>query len=309
MNCRTLDGTAAAAAIRAEVASEVREFVARTGVTPKLTIVLVGDDPASQVYTRNKAKLSAEAGMAGDLLRLPSETSQAELLGLIGRLNGDASVHGILVQLPLPKTIDEAAVVDAIDPGKDVDGLHAVNAGKLLLSRTAAEAGFVPCTPAGVIELLKRNGVGIAGKDAVVVGRSSIVGKPLALLLLRENATVTIAHSKTRDLARVASGADILVAAIGKTAAIRAEHIKEGAVVVDVGINPVESEAEARELFRDDPARLATFLAKGTALVGDVHPGDARRRASWFTPVPGGVGPMTIAMLLRNTLQAARRDR
>lgn len=250
------------------------------GVNPGLAVVLVGDDPASAVYVRNKAKACEEAGIHSVVHRLPAETSQGDLLGLIGQLNGDNSIHGILVQLPLPKHIHEDTVIDAIRPEKDVDCFHPVNVGNLMIGK----GGFLPCTPAGVIEILKRMNVDIAGKHAVVVGRSNIVGKPMAMLLLREHATVTICHSKTPDMENITSQADILVVAVGRAKMIKSAHVKPGAVVIDVGMN------------RLDTGKLA----------GDVDFDDVVDKAGLITPVPGVVGPMTITMLLQNTIASAR---
>jgi methylenetetrahydrofolate dehydrogenase (NADP+)/methenyltetrahydrofolate cyclohydrolase len=286
-----IDGTAIAATIRAEVAAGVAAL-APLGIVPGLTVVLVGEDPASTVYVRSKEKASVEAGMAGRTIRLDAATAQADLLAVIDGLNADPAVHGILVQMPLPKHIDPQAVIARIRPDKDVDGFHPVNAGKLFIGETD---GFVPCTPAGVIELLTRSGTDTRGAEVVVVGRSTIVGRPMAALLLRQgaggDATVTICHSRTRSLAAHVRRADIVVAAIGKPEAITGEMLKPGAVVIDVGINRI-----------DDPSTRT-----GTRLVGDVHFASAVEVAAKITPVPGGVGPMTIAMLLANTLKAAQR--
>jgi methylenetetrahydrofolate dehydrogenase (NADP+) / methenyltetrahydrofolate cyclohydrolase len=300
---RKLDGTATAKAIRDEVARGVAELAEASGVVPGLTVVLVGDDPASQVYVRGKEKAAREAGMAGTVLRLPASAPEDEILATIRRLNADSAVHGILVQLPLPGGVGEHRVVEAIDPDKDVDGFHPINAGRLLIGIP----GPLPCTPAGVIELLKRHGVPLSGRTAVVVGRSNIVGKPMALLLLRENCTVTVAHSKTEDLPAVCARADILVAAIGRAAFVRGSFIKPGAAVVDVGMNTLATEAEVRGLFGDDDRKLRGLRERGSVLCGDVHPLEAGAKAGWLSPVPGGVGPLTIAMLLANTLAAARR--
>ena len=304
MTARILDGRRASEEIRREVAAGVRTLREERGITPNLAIVLVGENPASRVYTRSKSRASAEAGMAGDLIRIPEQASQEELLDLVRRLNDDPAVHGILVQLPLPPHIDTGAILEAVDPAKDVDGFHPLNAGRLLSGLDS----LLPCTPAGIVELLRRHEIPLSGREAVVLGRSNIVGKPVAVLLLREHATVTVCHSRTRDLASVTSRADLLVCAIGRKAFVRAEHIRPGAVVVDVGINRCESVEEARDLFGGDPARLQEVREKGHTLVGDVHPAEAMAVASWFSPVPGGVGPMTIAMLLRNTLLAATRQ-
>jgi len=279
MSARIIDGKAVAAKVRARVRERAARFIARSGVTPCLAAVLVGEDPASRLYVRNKGKACLEAGMLSRQVELPAHTSEAELLGLIARLNADPLVHGILVQLPLPPHIDEARVIEAVDPRKDVDGFHPVNAGRLLTGRPA----FVPCTPLGILELLDHEGVDLAGRRAVVVGRSNIVGKPAALLLLSRHATVTICHSRTADLPEVVRSADVVVAAVGRAGMIRGSWIKPGAVVIDVGIN------------RLPDGRLA----------GDVAFEEAKEAAGLITPVPGGVGPMTIAMLLHNTLEAA----
>ena len=283
-----IDGKACAAELRAEVARKVAALKAAHGLTPGLAVVLVGDDPASQIYTRNKEKQTTAAGMKSELIRLPATTGQAELLDVVGRLNADPAIHGILVQLPLPGGLDANAVIDAVDPAKDVDGFHVVNAGRLAVGQEA----MVPCTPLGCLVLLKRRLGRLAGLDALVVGRSNIVGKPVAALLLREHCTVTIAHSRTRDLAGTCRRADILIAAVGRPEMIRGDWIKPGATVIDVGINRVPKE--------DDPGK--------TRLVGDVCFPEAVEVAGAITPVPGGVGPMTIALLLENTLTAACRQ-
>jgi methylenetetrahydrofolate dehydrogenase (NADP+)/methenyltetrahydrofolate cyclohydrolase len=288
---RLIDGTALAAKIRGEVAMQVAELRAR-GVVPGLTVVLVGEDPASAVYVRAKEKASREAGMAGETIRLPASTSQAELLALIARLNTDATVHGILVQMPLPKHIDPDVVIDHIRPDKDVDGFHPVNVGKVLIGDSD---GFAPCTPAGVQRMLLESGVETRGANCVIVGRSNIVGKPMAALLMQAgkggDATVTVCHSRTRDLAGHTRRADILIAAVGRPRTITADMVKPGAVVIDVGVNRIP-----------DATRKS-----GTRLVGDVDFDAVRQVASLITPVPGGVGPMTIAMLLSNTVRAARQ--
>jgi methylenetetrahydrofolate dehydrogenase (NADP+) / methenyltetrahydrofolate cyclohydrolase len=286
-----IDGKAIAETIRAEIAAEVAALTGR-GVVPGLTVVLVGDDAASATYVGAKEKASKAAGMMGETIRLPADTTQAALLALVERLNADPAVHGILVQMPLPRHIDPDTVIRHILPEKDVDGFHPVNVGKLLIGHTD---GFVSCTPAGVIELLTRSGVDTRGAEAVVVGRSNIVGKPMAALLVQGraggDATVTVCHSRTRDLAAHIRRADILIAAIGRAEMITGDMIKPGAVVIDVGMNT-----------KPDVTR-----AKGTRLCGDVHFESAVEVASKITPVPGGVGPMTIAMLLRNTVRAAER--
>ena len=299
---RKLDGTATARTIREEVARGVAAFRERHGIAPGLSVLLVGDDTASHVYVRGKEKAAREAGFVSTVLRLPAATGEREILDAVRRLNADPAVHGILVQLPLPKGVDERRVLDAVDPAKDVDGFHPINAGRLLVGLP----GLVPCTPAGIIQLLKRHAIPVAGKRAVVVGRSNIVGKPVSVLLLREHATVTIAHSKTADLAGVCREADLLVAAIGRAAFVRGEFVQPGAVVVDVGVNSLTSEADVRRIFGDDVRRLAALRERGSVLCGDVHP-EVAAKASWLSPVPGGVGPMTIAMLLSNTLEAATR--
>lgn len=284
MTAEIIDGKAFAAKVVAEVAAEVAAIRAAGGRAPGLAVVLVGEDPASQVYVRNKARTTKEAGMESFEFRLPAETSQASLLSLIAELNDDPQVHGILVQLPLPKHIDSARVLDAISPAKDVDGFHVVNAGRL----ATGLPGLVPCTPLGCLLVLKHALGDLSGLSAVVLGRSNIVGKPMAALLLAENCTVTIAHSRTRDLPAVCRGADILVAAVGRPEMVRGDWIKPGATVMDVGINRVEGEGGK------------------TRLVGDVAFAEAVQVAGRITPVPGGVGPMTIACLLRNTLTAAK---
>jgi methylenetetrahydrofolate dehydrogenase (NADP+)/methenyltetrahydrofolate cyclohydrolase len=285
MTARRIDGKAAAATLRAQVAEGVAAFERRTGRKPGLATVLVGEDPASAVYVRSKNKATAEAGMESFHHLLPDTTPEAELLALVDSLNADDAVDGILVQLPLPPQIDETKVIGRVDPAKDVDGFHALNAGRLL---TGLEA-LVPCTPLGCLHLLRGELGSLAGKEAVVIGRSNIVGKPMALLLLGDNATVTIAHSRTRELPEVVRRADIVVAAVGRPEMVRGDWIKPGATIIDVGINRVPGE--------DGKSRL----------VGDVAFDEAGEVAAAITPVPGGVGPMTIAMLLRNTLVAAHR--
>jgi methylenetetrahydrofolate dehydrogenase (NADP+) / methenyltetrahydrofolate cyclohydrolase len=281
-----IDGKAAAAGLRQRVAAVAADFTASAGRAPGLAVVLVGDDPASQVYVRSKGKAVAEAGMAGWEHRLPADTDAASLLSLIDRLNADPAVDGILVQLPLPAHLDDKAVLDRIDPAKDVDGFHVVNAGRLAVGLPA----LVPCTPLGCVMLLREQLGDLTGMDAVVIGRSNIVGKPMAQLLLGESCTVTIAHSRTRDLAAVVRRADIVVAAVGRAEMVRQSWIKPGATVIDVGIN-----------------RVAGAEPGKTRLVGDVAFAEVAAVAGAITPVPGGVGPMTIACLLRNTIVAAHR--
>ena len=299
-----LDGKKTAKEIRREVADGCAALRESHGVVPGLTVVLVGEDPASQIYIRNKERAARKAGMNSDIVRLPADSTELQVLDTVRALNAGPTVHGILVQLPLPGGINDQRVIETVDPAKDVDGFHPENAGRLVTGLP----GFVPCTPAGVIELLKRNDIPLTGKNAVVIGRSNIVGKPLALLLLREHCTVTICHSRTTDLAAQAARADILVAAVGRLGMVTSDFIKPGAAVIDIGIHRVDDEATVRDLFGDDERRLATLAEKGSTVAGDVHPLGARGKAGWLTPVPGGVGPLTIAMLLRNTLDAARRS-
>ncbi|MCS7234602.1 MAG: bifunctional methylenetetrahydrofolate dehydrogenase/methenyltetrahydrofolate cyclohydrolase FolD [Armatimonadota bacterium] len=274
-----LDGRALAARIRDEVRREVEAFTARHGTSPALAAILVGDDPASALYVRNKARAAGQVGIRSETFHLPAHTTQGELLELVDRLNGREDVHGILPQLPLPEQLDPEAVFDRLDPRKDVDGLSPYNMGRLSLGRPQ----LVPCTPLGVLELVRSTGVRLAGARAVVVGRSNLVGKPTALLLLAEHATVTLCHSRTRDLAGHTRQADVLVVAVGRPGLVTAEMVKPGAVVIDVGIT-----------------------RQGDRIVGDVDFEGVRQVAGWLSPVPGGVGPMTVAMLLRNTLEAAR---
>jgi methylenetetrahydrofolate dehydrogenase (NADP+)/methenyltetrahydrofolate cyclohydrolase len=307
MTARILSGKPIAEAIKSEVAAEIAELGGRHGIQPCLVVVRVGEDPASAVYVGNKVKTSQEIGMISEHRHLPETASHDELMSVVRELNGRDDVDGILVQLPLPPQIDSKEVLEAIDPQKDVDGFHPINVGRLSLG----EKALVPCTPAGVIEILKRSAIPIAGRHAVVLGRSNIVGKPMAMLLLQENATVTICHSRTTDLPSITSQADILVAAIGRAGFVRAEHIKEGATVVDVGINNVSDVSMANELFSDEDIekRLAAIDKRGFTLVGDVNPKEAKEKAGAFTPVPGGVGLLTVAMLMKNTLEAARQRR
>jgi methylenetetrahydrofolate dehydrogenase (NADP+)/methenyltetrahydrofolate cyclohydrolase len=304
MSARLLDGNAVAAAIREEVRPAVDAFRAAAGRPPGLGIVLVGEDPASEIYVRNKVRAGGETGLWVDLQRLPATASLGDLLALVERLNGSPSHDGILVQSPLPAGMGRGAaqrVFDALDPAKDVDGFHPVNVGRLVQGR----AVLAPCTPSGVIEMLERSGIGIRGARAVVIGRSEIVGKPMAMLLLHRDATVVICHSKTPDLPALAATADILVAAIGRAGFVTPAFVKPGATVVDVGINRVTDAAAARALFPPGSPRLADFDRRGSIVVGDVHPAVVEV-AGALTPVPGGVGPLTIAMLLKNTVAAAR---
>ena len=307
MSATILGGKEIAEAIKSEVSAEIARLRDEHGFTPCLAVVRVGDDPASAVYVGNKVKTSEAIGLKSEHHHLPATISHVELLGLVRDLNSRNEVDGILVQLPLPEQIQGREILEAIDPEKDVDGFHPINVGRLSLG----EKALVPCTPAGVIEILKRAGIGIAGQDAVIVGRSNIVGKPMAMLLLQENATVTICHSKTRDLADVTRQADILVAAIGRAGFVRGEHIREGATVIDVGINNMSDPDLARELFGEDEMekRLAAIEKRGFTLVGDVNPREAIEKAGYFTPVPGGVGLLTVAMLMKNAVEAAKLRR
>ncbi len=304
---KILSGAPIAEAIKKEVAEEVKELLVKYGFRPCLVVVRVGEDPASAVYVGNKVKTSAELGIISEHLHLPPETSQTELLKVVEELNNREEVDGILVQLPLPKQIDDKVILEAINPEKDVDGFHPINVGRL----ASGQRSLVPCTPAGVIEILKRYQIEIKGKHAVIVGRSNIVGKPMAQLLLQNDATVTICHSRTQNLPNITSQADILVAAIGRAGFVRGEHLKEGATVVDVGINSVSDPDFAHELFGEDELekRLSVIEKRGSTLVGDVNPKEAKAKAGAFTPVPGGVGLLTIAMLMRNTVEAAKMRR
>jgi methylenetetrahydrofolate dehydrogenase (NADP+)/methenyltetrahydrofolate cyclohydrolase len=303
MTARILDGTKLAAEIRAEVAAEVAAM-SGAGRKPGLAVVLVGHNPASEIYVRGKVKSSQEVGIYSEQHSPPETATTEELLPLIASLNARDEIDGILVQLPLPPQIDAKRVLLAVDPAKDVDGFHPMNVGYLSTQRP----GLVPCTPAGVMEILRRSSIPVAGQDAVVVGRSDIVGKPVAMLLLNQNATVTVCHSKTRDLPGVCRRADILVAAIGRAGMVTRDFVKPGATVIDVGINRVADRAEFDRLFSGNAKRLETFLAKGSTLVGDVHP-EVAEIAGALTPVPGGVGPLTIAMLMANTVKAAKLRR
>ena len=296
-----LDGNRTRDEILAECRPRIDAFRGAHNRAPGLAVVLAGNNSASEVYVRNKTKTADSLGMHGETILRPSTIATEELLTLVHRLNADPAVDGILVQLPLPPQVDSRRILLAVAPEKDVDGFHPVNVGLLCIGRP----GLRPCTPSGIVEMLLRNQIPIAGRHAVVVGRSDIVGKPMAMLLLHENATVTICHSRTQDLAAITQTADILVAAIGRTAVITEEHIRAGAVVIDVGMNTVTDRAEAERLFA--PERLAIFDRRGSLLTGDVHPQHMVRLASAYTPVPGGVGPLTIGLLMRNTIDAAER--
>jgi methylenetetrahydrofolate dehydrogenase (NADP+) / methenyltetrahydrofolate cyclohydrolase len=298
-----LDGTKIADEIRAEVAAEVKDLAAN-GIRPGLAVILVGHNPASEIYVRGKVKSCDELGIYSEKHTPPDTVATEELLALVNQLNRRDEIDGILVQLPLPTKVDAKQVLLAVDPAKDVDGFHPMNVGFLFTQRP----GLVPCTPAGVIEILKRRDISIAGQEAVVVGRSDIVGKPVAMLLLNANATVTVCHSKTRDLPSVCRRADILVAAIGRAGMVTRDYVRPGATVIDVGMNQVTERAEFERLFAGNAKREQSFRAKGSTLVGDVHP-EVAEIAGAITPVPGGVGPLTIAMLMANTVKAAKLRR
>jgi methylenetetrahydrofolate dehydrogenase (NADP+)/methenyltetrahydrofolate cyclohydrolase len=303
MPARVLDGAAVANQIRGEVAPKIEAFRARVGRPPGLGIVLVGEDPASEIYVRGKLKSAADAGLRADLDRLPAAASLSELLEVVERLNRSDAHDGILVQSPLPEAMGpdaERRIFDAIRPDKDVDGFHPINVGRLVQNR----AKLIPCTPSGVIELLERSGVAIAGSRAVIIGRSDIVGKPMALLLLHRHATVTICHSRTRQLPAVAAEADILISAIGRPAFVTQEFVKPGATVIDVGITSLSDRETVERLFTAGSKRRDVFERRGSIVIGDVHP-SVEQVAGALSPVPGGVGPLTIAMLLKNTVTAA----
>ncbi len=304
MSARVLDGNKIRDEINTELAEQIQVLKA-AGITPGLAAVLVGDNPASQIYVRNKVKTFGSLGLYSEKIELPRETTTEQLLNLIDTLNLRDEIDGILIQLPLPSQVDKSRVLSAVDPAKDVDGFHPVNVGHLI----AGQPGLVPCTPAGILEILLRSQIEIAGARAIVIGRSDIVGKPLALLLLHHHATITIAHSKTRNLASVAREADILVAAMGKAAFVTADFIKPGATVIDVGMNRLTTAEEVRSIFHDPAGRLKELETRGQVLVGDVQPEDVKKKAGAYTPVPGGVGPLTIAMLVVNTVHAARLRR
>jgi methylenetetrahydrofolate dehydrogenase (NADP+) / methenyltetrahydrofolate cyclohydrolase len=303
MPARILDGNSIASKIRSEVASEVKAM-ASAGAPPGLAVVLVGHNPASEIYVRGKVKSSEEIGIYSEKLTPPDTITTEELLEVVLDLNRREQIDGILVQLPLPSQVDAKRVLMAVDPAKDVDGFHPMNVGFLSTQRP----GLVPCTPTGIMEILRRSNIPVAGQEAVVVGRSDIVGKPTAMLLTNDNATVTICHSKTRGLAGVCRRADILIAAIGKAGMITGDFVKPGATVIDVGMNKVTDQAEFDRFFAGNAKREETFRSKGSVLVGDVHP-DVAEVAGAITPVPGGVGPLTIAMLMSNTVKAAKMRR
>jgi methylenetetrahydrofolate dehydrogenase (NADP+) / methenyltetrahydrofolate cyclohydrolase len=303
MTARVLDGSKIRDQVFSELAAEVQRLAAQ-GIRPGLAAVLVGENPASQLYVKSKISACEQIGLASWMHTPPATITTDQMLRLVDELNGDGAVDGILIQLPLPVQVDTKRVLEAVDPAKDVDGFHPVNLGRLVSGRP----GIVACTPAGCMEILRRAEIKIEGANAVVLGRSDIVGKPMALLLMHANATITICHSKTRDLPEVVRRADIVVAAMGKAGYVAADWIRAGAAVIDVGTNKVTDAKEAEALLRNFPARLEKFRAKGSVLVGDVHP-DAIHTAGALTPVPGGVGPMTITMLMSNTVKAAKLRR
>jgi methylenetetrahydrofolate dehydrogenase (NADP+) / methenyltetrahydrofolate cyclohydrolase len=300
---RVLDGVAIAAEIKAEVAAEVRELAVR-GVLPGLAVILVGSVAASEIYVRSKVKTCGELGIYSEMLTPPESVTTEEMLDLVAELNAREDIDGILIQLPLPKHVDTKRLLEAVSPEKDVDGFHPVNVGRL----QSGQPGLRPCTPAGIMEILRRRDLPVAGQNAVVVGRSDIVGKPAAMMLLNASATVTVCHSKTKDLAKFTRAADILVAAIGRPGFVTAEMVKPGVVLIDVGINRVTDAAEVAKFFPGDAVRAATFAKRGSVVVGDVHPA-AFAVSGAYTPVPGGVGALTIAMLMQNTLTAAKARR
>src|SRR5271169_4221085 len=303
MTAKILDGAKIRDAMFGELKDEVA-ILSSAGIRPGLAAVLVGNDPASQLYVKSKIAACEQLGMESGLITPPSSATTAEMLAIVEDLNQDNDTDGILIQRPLPAQVDTKRVLEAVDPAKDVDGFHPVNLGRLV----SARPGLVACTPAGCMEILRRSGIPVEGVNAAVVGRSDIVGKPMALLLMHANATVTICHSKTRDLPGVVRRADIVIAAIGRAAMIEPDWVRPGATVIDVGITRIADAAEAQRLFANFPAKLAQFHEKGSVLVGDVHPGVAEV-AGAITPVPGGVGPLTIAMLMSNTVKAARLRR
>jgi methylenetetrahydrofolate dehydrogenase (NADP+)/methenyltetrahydrofolate cyclohydrolase len=298
-----LDGLAIAAEIKAEVAAEVAALAVQ-GLRPGLAVILVGHVAASEMYVKSKVKACGDLGIYSEMIAPPESVTTDELLAMVAELNGREEIDGILIQLPLPSHVDTKRLLEAVSPDKDVDGFHPVNVGRL----QSGQPGLQPCTPAGVMEMLRRRGISVMGKNAVVVGRSDIVGKPMAMLLLNASATVTVCHSKTADLAAVTRGADVLVAAIGRPGFVTEDMVKPGAVVIDVGINRVTDERKVAEFFGDDAGRAATFAKRGSVVVGDVHPA-AFAVSGAYTPVPGGVGALTIAMLMANTVKAAKLRR
>ncbi|HEX5410388.1 MAG TPA: bifunctional 5,10-methylenetetrahydrofolate dehydrogenase/5,10-methenyltetrahydrofolate cyclohydrolase [Terriglobia bacterium] len=304
MAARILDGNRIRDEIKQELWDEIRRLKA-AGITPGLAAVLVGENPASQIYVRSKVKTCESLGLYSEKIEWPADTTTDRLLKLVHDLNTRDDIDGILVQLPLPPQVDSQRVLESVDPAKDVDGFHPVSVGNLVRN----SPGLVPCTPAGIIEILRRSGIAMKGARALVIGRSDIVGKPVAMLLLHNHATVTICHSRTQDLPAVAREGDILVAAMGKPAFVTGDFIKPGATIIDVGINRLTTEEEVRKIYHHPAGPLEKLREKGSVLVGDVQPEDARERAGAFTPVPGGVGPLTIAMLMSNTVKAAKLRR
>ncbi|MDW8240495.1 MAG: bifunctional methylenetetrahydrofolate dehydrogenase/methenyltetrahydrofolate cyclohydrolase FolD [Acidobacteriota bacterium] len=304
MTAHILDGTAIATTIKAEVAQEVEQLATR-GLQPGLAAVLTGNNPASRVYVNSKVNTCQQLGIFSEKHELPEQTSTEQLLQLVTSLNRRDEIDGILIQLPLPAHIDANKILESVDPAKDVDGFHPYNVGKLVQNRPT----LIPCTPAGIMDMLDRYHILIEGRRAVVIGRSDIVGKPMALLLMHRNATVTVCHSRTPHLPSVAREADILVCAIGRAAMITAEYVKPGAVVIDVGMNQLTDRAQIERIFGQDEKRLAEFEKKGYTLIGDVDPRSVAPVAGYLTPVPGGVGPLTIARLMKNTVQAAKQRR
>jgi len=298
-----LDGVAIAGQIKAEVAAEVKQLRAH-GTTPGLAVILVGHVPASEIYVRSKVKTCGELGIYSEMLTPPESVTTDEMLKMVAELNAREDIDGILIQLPLPKHVDTKRLLEAVSPDKDVDGFHPVNVGRL----QSGQPGLAPCTPAGIMEILRRSNLPVSGQNAVVVGRSDIVGKPAAMMLLNASATVTVCHSKTRDLAAVTRGADLLVAAIGRPGFVTREMVKPGATLIDVGINRITDAAEVGRFFPNDTARAATFGKRGSVVVGDIHPA-AFAVSGAYTPVPGGVGALTIAMLMQNTVTAAKLRR
>ncbi len=300
---RVLDGVAIAAEIKAEVGLKVLALKTK-GIVPGLAVVLVGEVPASAIYVRSKVKTCGELGIFSEMLTPPETVTTEEMLEIVAGLNAREDIDGILIQLPLPKHVDTKRLLEAVSPDKDVDGFHPINAGRL----QAGQPGLAPCTPAGIMEILRRSGIEVAGKSAVVVGRSDIVGKPAAMMLLNASATVTVCHSRTKDLPKYTRDADILVAAIGRPGFVTAEMVKPGAVLIDVGINRVTEAAEVERFFPGDEARAAGFAKRGSTVVGDIDPA-AFAEAGAYTPVPGGVGALTIALLMQNTVTAAKLRR
>lgn len=301
MTAKIIDGKALAAQIREEVKSGVEKLKSEKGIVPGLGVILVGENPASEVYVRNKARACEHVGIYSETIKLLEDISEEELLNHVDKLNNREDIHGILVQLPLPEHINSEKILFAISPDKDVDGFHPINVGKL----TTGEETFYPCTPSGIIEIIKRQGIEIKGKEAVIIGRSNIVGKPVAFLLLHNHATVTICHSRTVDLPKVAKRADILIVAVGKPLIVTDEYVKPGAIVIDVGINRIKKEDASEELLN---WRKDAFEKRGSTLVGDVDFLKVKEIAGYLTPVPGGVGPLTVAMLMKNTLKSAKKS-